>query len=507
MENVIVPRTGPTVDRDLKVELAVSELNRINMGPPARRLQALNEALTSDIQTGKLSNVNIYGVFDPAEIEKRATDEALREYSTLWSGFEWVRNVLVLVPITLTWFSFWLAAQDYGALLASNPELRGESFLYLWETGFAGKAAVPFLTFSQTALLAAFVLVVIIFLTILVHYRKDVGTTRANNDAAKIRSDVEEALWEIEKTLSSRRRTDTDVGVIEELQHALLQFNTITGQMGTAVNQMDGGAREWMNLTKGLDLRLGMVVGQMKDEADGLRVFSNGLTGNVDRMFANLEAASQTSTQLATAIEQLSGAVQANTVVQEDKLTDIAAQLNLMEEEAKGWGLALRKTTDDLRLAVDKSSSSAASIAGAVVTVTAVLKGQDELRAAIISLDRTLAASTGSNNREEGFAAGGSQLKTSLDALTKTNVDIAREQANLLTQIRNELNQSMRALTNERAAMSQMLEQQAQYRNNAGPVQAQIQVMPLAFAIGASVVVASILVIGAVFVLLRIFPT
>ena len=83
MENAIVPRVGSSVERDLKVEQAVTELNRINMGPPARRLQALNEALSSDVQTGKLSNVNIYGAFDPAEIEKHATDEALREYSTL----------------------------------------------------------------------------------------------------------------------------------------------------------------------------------------------------------------------------------------------------------------------------------------------------------------------------------------------------------------------------------------------------------------------------------------
>lgn len=504
MENVIVPRTGPGVDRDLKVDLAVSELNRINMGQPARRLQSLNEALSSDVQMGKLSNINIYGAFDPEAIEKRAADEALREYSTLWSGFEWIRNVLVLVPITLTWFSFWLAAQDYGALLQSDPQMRGESFLYLWETGFAGKAVMPFMTFSQTALLAAFVLVIIIFLTILVHYRKDVGATRANNDAAKIRADVEDALWEIEKALSSRRRTDTDIGVVEDLQQALLQFNTISAQMGSAVSQMDGGAREWMNLTKGLDLRLGMVVGQMKEEADGLRVFSNGLTGNVDKMFSNLESASQTSARLATAIEQLSGAVQANTVVQEDKLTDIAAQLNLMEEEAKGWGLALRKTTDDLRLAVDKSSSSAASIAGAVVTVTAVLKGQDELRAAINSLERTL-STTVASSRDEAGALGASQLRSTVEGLARTNAEIARDQTNLLTQIRNELTQTMRAFMTERASVTQALEQQALNRNT-GPVQAQIQVMPLAFAIGASVVVASILVIGAVFLMLRVFP-
>jgi hypothetical protein len=223
-------------------------------------------------------------------------------------------------------------------------------------------------------------------------------------------------------------------------------------------------------------------------------------------MFSNLEAASQTSANLSTAIEQLSGAVQANTVVQEDKLTDIAAQLNLMEEEAKGWGLALRKTTDDLRLAVDKSSSSAASIAGAVVTVTAVLKGQDELRTAINSLERTMAAAIASNNRDDGFATGGGPVKTSLDALARTNVEIARDQANLLTQIRNDLNQAMRAFMTERATVAQALEQQALNRNT-GPVQAQIQIVPLAFAIGASVVVASILVIGALLLMLRVFPT
>lgn len=500
MASTIITMPDSGVERDQKVQQAVAELEKMNLNASARRLQTLNETLTNNVQTGKLANVNLYAAFDPTEIETRAADEALRQYSTLWSGLEWVRNVLVLVPITLTWFSFWLAAQDYGALLKSNPEKSGESFLYLWESGFAGKAVVPFLTFSQTALLAAFVLLIIIFLTILVHFRKDVATTRATNDAVKVRTYLEDALWEIEKVLSSRRRSDTDVGVAEDLHQAVTQFNSITSQMGKAVTQMDGGAREWMNITKEIDLRLGMVVGEMRQEADGLRVFSNGLTGNVDKMFSNLEAATQTSNQLSVAIEQLSGAIQANTVVQEDKLNDIAAQLNLMEEQAKGWGQALRKTTDDLRLAVDKSSSSAASIAGAVVTVTAVLKGQDELRAAINSLDQTLAAS-----RFTGSSPNVDQLRASLDTLSRTNADIARDQANLLTQIRSDLNQAMRASLNQSTAITQALEQQAMWRTSAVPVEAQVKIVPLAFAIGASVVVASVLVVGALFLMLRLF--
>lgn len=504
MSSTIITMPDSGVERDRKVQQAVDELNKVNLGSSARRLQTLNETLSNSVQTGKLANVNLYAAFDPTEIERHAADEALRQYSTLWSGFEWIRNVLVLVPITLTWFSFWLAAQDYGALLKTNPELSGDSFLYLWETGFAGHAAVPFLTFSQTALIAAFILLIIIFLTILVHFRKDVGTTRASNDAVKVRADVEDALWEIEKVLSSRRRSDTEVGVAEDLHQAVTQFNVITDQMGKAVTQMDGGAREWMNITKEIDMRLGMVVGEMKDEADGLRVFSNGLTGNVDRMFANVESASQTSSQLSTAIEQLSGAIQANTVVQEDKLNDIAAQLNVMEEQAKGWGQALRKTTDDLRIAVDKSSSSVASVAGAVVTVTAVLKGQDELRAAIQSLEQTLTTSLPAGARGSSFAAN-DQMRTSLDTLARTNADVAREQTGILTQIRNEISQTMRAFLAERQRMSQLMEQQAEWRMSAVPAEAKLNIWPLAFAIGVSVVVSAIVVVGVLALMLRLF--
>jgi len=495
------------LEQELIIDQAIAQLEKANLRSPARRLQSLSEMINDETQVGKLANINVYGVFDPAEIERRAAETALRQYSTLYSGLEWVRNVLVLVPITLTWFSFWLAAQDYGALLKKNPNLSGESFLYLWETGFAEKAAVPFLTFSQTALLAAFVLLVIIFLTILVHYRKDVATTRATNLAARVRSDLEDALWVIEKALSSKRRTDTEAGIAEELAQAVKQFNTNSDRMTRAVSQMDGGAREWMNLTKELDLRLGMVVGQMKDEADGLRVFSNGLTGNVDRMFRHLESANQTSTQLAAAVEKLSSAIEANTVVQEDKLNDIAAQLNVLEEQARGWGQALRKTTDDLRLAVDKSSSSVAGVAGAVTSVTALLKGQDELRQTIKSFEQTLSTSI-AESRGDGVSLAATQLRASLDTLSRTYAEFGGEQVNLLAQIKNEMSQMMRTFINEQANTAQLLRQGPRLGGlqfGSAPVEAQIKVVPLAFAIGASVVVSSIIVVGALFLMMRMF--
>lgn len=498
----------PVTERDLAVQRAVAQLDRLNLSAPARRLEALNQTVNDTAQIGRLANVNVYGAFDPADIEKRASEEALRHYSQLWSSFEWVRNVLVLVPITLTWISFWLAAQDYGVLLKKDPSMAGASFLYLWETGFAGQGTLPFLTFSQTALLAAAVLLIIMFLTLLVHFRKDFATTRATNDAAKIRADLEDALWEIEKALSSKRRSDTEAGVAEDIYQAVTHFNAIADRMGSAVSQMDGGAREWMNLTRDVNLRLGMVVNEMQGEAQGLRAFSQGLTGNVDKMFGHLESANVTSTQLAAAVEKLSGAIQGNTVVQEDKLSDIAAQLNVLEEQARGWGQALRRTTDDLRLAVDKSSSSVAGVAGAVVSVTSLLKGQDELRTTIQSFEQTLSTAL-ATSRGDGMTPIAGQLKTSLDALSRTNADVAREQVNLLNQIKNELSQTMRAFMTERTTIAQTLSQQTRLtegmQTGTIPVEAHIKVVPLAFAIGASVVASSILVVAALYFMLRVF--
>lgn len=517
-------------ERDRQVRQAITQLERVNLSAPAQRLRSLNDTLNDEPQVSKLANVNVYGAFDSAEIEKRAAEESLRRYSTLWSGFEWIRNVLILFPITLTWFSFWLAAHDYGQLLKASPELSGNSFLYLWETGFAGNAALPFLTFSQTALIAAALLLVIIFLTILVHFRKDIATTRATNDAVSVRSALEDALWEVEKELSNLRRQHTEAGVVEDIYRAVTRFGGISDRMVQAVTQMDSGAREWMNLTRDLDLRLGMVVNEMKDEADGLRVFSNGLTGNVDQMFWHVQSATQTSAQLSSSIENLASAIQANTVLQEDKLNDIAAQLTSMEEQARGWGQALRKTTDDLRLAVDKSSTSLASTSGAVATVTGLLKGQEELRATILethkameehrkwvaetvkgaqmAFEHSINSSVGATQRGEAVTVLADQLRTSLDRLAQSNTEMAREQANALAQIKNEISHTMRAFLNERMTVMQTLEQTTKGRDRSlgglVPLTAEVRTAPLAFALAASVLISSLLVGFSLFVFLRV---
>lgn len=579
------PAPDPVTERNNKVQGAVELLRAVD-SKAAARLNSLNKSLNNDLELSRLANVNIYGVFNPAEIERRAAEDSLRANSILWSGLELVRNVFILVPITFTWFSFWAASQDYATALTGNPELAGSSFLYLWETGFDGHATFPFLTFSHTAIIDALLLAFIILLTGLVHYRKDIAATSAANSAVQVRMALENALWEIEKTLSIKRHQHTEAGVAADLYAAVRVFRVTAEQVATAVKSMDGGARAWMGITTEFDLKLARVVEEMKDEADGLRVFSNGLTGNVDRMLGHVDSANATSDQLKLAVDRLTTSIEDNATRQEENLTEIVAQLTAMEKQAQGWGQELRRTTDELRVAANQNGNSIAAIVGTTAIVTSLLKGQDDLGKSLKETHSALeehrkwiqktvkaaeeafkqvntisATATADINAVSGTAtakldavsttavdevkalgaattesvatitnATNEQIKllseavtsqitsastsldsaatsvkesteklaTSLDDFSTKNMQSSQEQLNALAQIKNQAQDTMNAFLNETRKMMdafQVREDTLLDKLKGGvPINAQIQTLPLAIALGGSILISFCLV-------------
>ena len=54
-----------------------------------------------------------------------------------------VRNVLVLMPILLTWAALAEASRAYRAFIDANPDQNDQPFMLLWQRGFGGEAS-PF---------------------------------------------------------------------------------------------------------------------------------------------------------------------------------------------------------------------------------------------------------------------------------------------------------------------------------------------------------------------------
>ncbi|MFT4039093.1 MAG: hypothetical protein QM692_12985 [Thermomicrobiales bacterium] len=160
------------------------------------RLSALADAVQRPEDHLGWSMVDIYAVVQPNDAVA-----ALRRAWTRDRGLarlETARNLLVLLPILLTWLGLWHASASYGALLAEDPTASGKPFLYLWEQGFPGAPGIQgvfsFLTFSRVALADVMIILVIIAITALVHRRINVQQVQRETAATALTRRLHDAL-------------------------------------------------------------------------------------------------------------------------------------------------------------------------------------------------------------------------------------------------------------------------------------------------------------------------
>src|SRR5690242_6573246 len=98
----------PTLSDDLKA-LAV-DLRNLD-ADAANRLQDIQTKIDSGLQS-ELANLDLHATIDPLRIEERAAH--FYQNRPWWLNWlELGRNLLVLVPIALTWFELSRAAANY----------------------------------------------------------------------------------------------------------------------------------------------------------------------------------------------------------------------------------------------------------------------------------------------------------------------------------------------------------------------------------------------------------
>ena len=91
---------------------------------------------------------------------------------------ERARQVLVLVPILLTWYALYEATRAYSRYIAANPDEVRKPFLLLWQEGFGGELGSLSPTFSTVAIIDAAIILLIILLTFYAHGRKEAREER-----------------------------------------------------------------------------------------------------------------------------------------------------------------------------------------------------------------------------------------------------------------------------------------------------------------------------------------
>jgi len=175
------------------------KLRKLNLGDNTllTRLEKLREMIAKGHHR-MYASLGINSLLNPDHIETKINQTIDR--SKLLSILEWVRNVLVLIPILLTWFALWQASTNYQALIESSEELIDQPFLIVWQEGFEELGKDNWwqhVKFSQVALGDAFIIGVIVLVTMVIHYYRDIEASRIARKAVEIRVLLESVLWDV----------------------------------------------------------------------------------------------------------------------------------------------------------------------------------------------------------------------------------------------------------------------------------------------------------------------
>lgn len=437
---------------DLIEELQqVSEkLHGINDGA-AERLEKISQALAD----GSLTlPVDVRHLLDPTGIEEQAIIHSQRYW--YWLGWlEWIRNILVLLPVALTWLGLAAAAASYRDAVTTAPELAEEPFLKLWELRFYGHGSIPGPTFSELAFVAFGLLAGVIFLTVLVHLWRDVKVDNAYRAAAALRQDVESVLWEL--TLGNRNEHSSHDTVIA------------LNRLQQTIDRLQKHIDEMLNAVFTENSRANYLAQLRQKEVSDLHLFGEGMKQVSGSLIQQGQQLGVVYRQLLVAVERLSSQVE-QMGKEEQRVVASFDSLHTRSDSLLGSVQTLGKRVEEGIYSLRQVTVNGASHTNAMISTAktlhdvtaAVLEGDQQLREGlleiqsqneniIVHLTNTASALDKSSQNSVGLVASTNIVSSKLDGIVaeyrQTNMQTASKLDKIIAEYRQTNEQTIRVIS------------------------------------------------------------
>ena len=314
----------------------------------AARLHDLGTALTSEAGRQRWSDVDLRRAFN--------TDRLSHVYAVRREGgyaprrieiADKVRNVLVLVPILLTWAALAEASRAYDRFVEANPDQADTPFLLAWQRGFGGEASFLAPTFSTVALIDAAVIVVMILLTFYTHGRRENQEDLIADTAASFQAEFDNVLAEATVILAGDRvnRPAMLADSVERL-----------------ADRFDRGSQELLTQLQVEHDRLERLAGRREKEFADFAKFATGMRAGAEEMHRLMVDLRQISSGLETTIEDLAGQVGASGDQQRSLLTAVTSLERLTSsaiQSDQAVNRQLAQAANNLSETADKAISGA----------------------------------------------------------------------------------------------------------------------------------------------------
>ncbi len=165
--------TTAAVPDERRETVAAVRLLATEVGPRDEAMGLLLGRFAEAVEERRPDEAKAYA----AVLEPRVIAESLLGgTSGIWSVFEVARNVVIFLPIAVTWYGLATASAGYAELLTKDPSLAGLPFLLLWQESFRGTGSV--ISFSTLATIDASLIGLLIALSLALNAHSEVRDTR-----------------------------------------------------------------------------------------------------------------------------------------------------------------------------------------------------------------------------------------------------------------------------------------------------------------------------------------
>ncbi len=380
------------------------------------------------------------------------------------------RQVLILLPILLTWYALAEASKAYDTYIANNPNEVRLPLLLLWQRGFGGEASPFAPSFATVALTDAIIIALIIVLTFFAHGRRERREDQIAATAGHFQADLDNALGAATVALAADRGTRPAMLVrsVERL-----------------ADRFDRSTQELLNRLRVEHERLEAVANRREREFADFGVFASSMRAGAEETQRLLIDLRQVSGGLQAALEDLTGEVGMAGEHQRNLLGTMGNLERLIASGIQSDQTVTRQLTDaasSLADAADKAMSGAEAASQAGRVATEAVRGIAELASTLATsqarMEAATAAEAESNTRlADALRGSTSGITTSTRHLNEIGAGLAqlREEFGRLADLSADQANTLGELLSEQSTIASGLSQVARDLSAVGIATAQRQ--------------------------------
>jgi hypothetical protein len=473
----ITPLHGRGVNRpasgaELRDQLAGMAASLTDADPrSAERLQDLADAIDTEAGRLRWADVDLRRAFNTEHLAHAYAERRVGGYAPASIDIaDKVRNVLVFLPIFLTWFALYEASKAYGRYINQHPDEIRQPFLLLWQNNFGDESGFLSPTFSTVAIIDALLIALIIALTFYVHGRRERREDAINSEAQRFQRDLDNVLAEATVALAPDR-----AGRPAMLARSVERL----------AERFEANSQELLTRLQVEHDRLEAISSRREKEFADFGVFASGMRAGAEETHKLLLDLRQVSTGLSQSLEDLTSEVGVSADQQRSLFTAVTSLERLVATGIQSDQIVTRQLSEAAQIlaeAADKSLAGSEAAAQAGRIASEAVRGIAEISQALASsqtrVETALATETEANSRlAEALRGGMTGVNASTKSLSEiqTTLSQLREEFSRIGDVSQEHAQTLSRLMTEQSAISSNLAQVARDFGAVGAAQTQRQ--------------------------------